>query len=308
MKKSITAAVVCALMLTTAACGKTQDSTENGAVFESVTEKPTDNQASDQGNLYEAFKAGTAKAKYRGTGDRASYVEISKALQKGQSYTMEEIAAAIESIDEYNDFDYNSDVEYSYIDCGQDGAQELLAVAQLSAEFRFFMIVKEIDGELVICYDQDAWSRCDVVVNSDGTIESSGSGGAAVHIVDYAYVDAAGDYKFYYGLEETLTLFGDYYAYTTGENYAEIPTEGLDQEHLGVRDYYFEADYTDRTHSHSYFILDDNYNDVTTDADYDDSNELKTRFTEAGIKTYTAAEIDQMLKDRASQIGYPVTR
>ena len=59
-----------------------------------------------------------------------------------------------------------------------------------------------------------------------------------------------------------------------------------------------------RDHYYSYFVIDDNFNDVTTDADYDDSNELKKRFTDAGIKTYTKSEIDQMLKDRATQIGY----
>ena len=52
--------------------------------------------------------------------------------------------------------------------------------------------------------------------------------------------------------------------------------------------------------------MDDNYNDITKDEDFDDSNELKKRFAEAGIKIYTQKEIDQILKDRAAQIGYPV--
>ena len=39
--------------------------------------------------------------------------------------------------------------------------------------------------------------------------------------------------------------------------------------------------------------------------DYDDSNELKKRFTEAGIKTYTRKEMEQKLTDRAKEIGYP---
>lgn len=338
MKKSITTGVVCALVLATAACGKTQDNIEpqettaeaqvqSEAGWEEVPQKDTEDEtgwseenAADNGNgttdeevsegdsLYEDFKEGKAKAKYRGTGDLTSYLETSQALQKGQSYSLEEIVKALDNSNDFEDFQVSSDVEYNYIDCGQDGEPELLVMAQLSAEFRLFMIIKEIDNELVICYDQDAWSRSDVVVNSDGTIEGSGSGGASVHIVDYAFVDAAGDYKFYYGVEENLTLFGDYYAYKTGSDYELIPTEGLDQDHLGIRDYYFEADFDNRTHYHSYFILDDDFNDITTDADYDDSNELKKRFTDAGIKTHTAAEIDQMLKDRASEIGYPAAR
>ena len=37
-------------------------------------------------------------------------------------------------------------------------------------------------------------------------------------------------------------------------------------------------------------------------------NELKQRIEGAGFKTYTKSEIDQMLKDRASEIGYPAAR
>ena len=101
-------------------------------------------------------------------------------------------------------------------------------------------------------------------------------------------------------------LYGDFYAYTSGEDYKLISTEGLDADHLGVREYYFEPEYEKREYYYTYFVMDDNYNDITKDEDFDDSNELKKRFAEAGIKTYTQKEIDQILKDRAARIGYPV--
>ena len=123
--------------------------------------------------------------------------------------------------------------------------------------------------------------------------------------MDRALVDAKGEYKFYYGVEETLTMYGEYYVYTGKDDYTTITADGLDPEHVGVRDYYFEADYDSRTHYYEYFMIDDNYEDVTTEADYDDSNELKKKFTEAGVKTYTRSEMEQMLKDRAAEIGYP---
>ncbi len=258
-----------------------------------------------EGDLYEAFKKGTAKAKYRGTGDRASNLATATVLEKGKAYTLEEIEKAVEGADEYMELKVTGDVDFSLIDCGSDGDKELLVEIPFGDEFRLHMIIKEINGELVICYDQDSWSRSMVEVKPDGTIEGSGSGGAAIHIVDYAFVDAKGDYKYFYGCEETLTLYGDVYAYKKGEDYVTFTSEGLDQDHLGIRDYYFEADYAEREHYYSYFVVNDNYEDITSDADYDDSNELKKRFTEAGIKTYTQVEIDQMLKDRAGEIGYP---
>ena len=84
-----------------------------------------------------------------------------------------------------------------------------------------------------------------------------------------------------------------------------ISVDGLDGDHIAIDDYYFEADYEDREHYYTYYIVDDDYNDVTTEADYDDSNELKKRFAEKGIKTYSRKEMDKMIKDRAEEIGYP---
>ena len=227
-------------------------------------------------------------------------------LEKDSFYSMDEIVAALKSADEYMEYKLAADIEYSRIDCGQDGVEELLVTAPFEASeiFTLYMIIKEIDGELTICFAQDAWSRCDVSVGADGTIESSGSGGAAVHVNDYAFVDGSGDYHFYYGMEETLTLFGDYYVYENTD-YKTISSEGLDREHIGIRDYYFEADYENRKHYYSYFMIDDNYNDITTDADYEDSNELKKRFAQIGVQTYTKQDMDEMLSERSKEIGYP---
>ena len=316
MKRFIATGMICAMMISLAGCGdKAVEpvSLEKEPLAE-VTEtsqgteqtNPESGEAANAGtDLYEAFKNGTAKAMYRGTGDMTSYLETAVALEVGQSYTVEEIAEALKTVGEYKDIIASADAEYSYIDCGQDGVPELLVKVQFSAEFSLTMIIKEIDGQLVICFDQDAWSRSDTVVNSDGTIETGGSGGAALHAFDYAFVDANGDYKYYYGVEETLSLYGGYYAYKKGEDFVEIATDDLDQEHTGVRDYYFEPDYQTRDNYYTYFMMDDEYNDITTDADYDDSNELKKRFAEAGIRVYTQSEINDMLVSRGKEIGWP---
>ncbi len=323
MKKFITTGILCALFFSATGCGEKAADTM-GLVKEPLTENVETYQGGDQtvqGNaettsadntavsagsdIYEAFKNGTAKAKYRGTGDMTSYLETAAALEVGQSYTVEEIAEALKTVGEYKDVITSVSVDYSNIDCGQDGVPELLAEAHMGDEFRLFLIIKEIDGELVICFDQDAWSRSDTVVNTDGTIETGGSGGAALHYMDYSFVDANGDYKYYYGVEETSSLYGGYYAYKKGEDFVEIATDDLDWEHTGVRDYYFEPDYQMRDNYYTYFIMDDQYMDITTNDDYDDSNVLKQRFTEAGIQIYTMAEINDMLVSRGKEIGWP---
>ena len=218
--------------------GQTEDSSKTDE-----KDRNENTNKSAQGDLYQAFREGTAKAKYRGTGDRTSYLEISKVLEVGKAYSMDEIVKAIGTVDEYSEFKLTSDIVFSEIDCGEDGVRELLVEAPFNEEFRLYMILKEIDGELVICFSQDGWSRSYVEVEPDGRIISGGSAGAAVHVFDYGYVNAKGDYQYYYGCEETTTLYGDFYAYTSGEDYKLISTEGLDADHLGVREYYFEPAY-----------------------------------------------------------------
>lgn len=320
-KRTITAVIAGALMTAIlAGCAQSTDKgQEDGSLFEQVSNEGSEqsdntmaetaeasqsdeqNQQVESGNsLYEDFKSGNAKAKYTGTGDRTSILETSICLEQGNSYTMDEIVSAIENSTENKK---SSDTTYTMIDCGSDGVPELLTETSFDPEFTLYMIIKEIDGELVICFDQDAWSRSEVQVEADGKITSGGSGGAAVHIMDYAYVDAKGDYKFFYGCEETITLYGDYYLYDKTD-YQVLPVDGLDVDHIGIRDYYFEADYEQRTHYYEYFMIDDNYEDVTTDADYEDSNPVKQKFSECGVKTYTHADIEALLNARAADIGY----
>ena len=326
MKKIIATGLVCALAISAAGCGEQVN--ETGVVMEPITTEngeagtatetapaqtetqttaeTTDNQTeAASGNLYEALKQGTGTIKYRKTNGRAGYLETYNVLEDGKSYTVDEIIKACETASGFYNEDGNPNVTYRDIDCGQDGVPELLVNIEFGASVNLTMIVKEIDNELVVCFDQDGGERYYVEVSDNGVIEASGSSAANVHSVDYSYVDGNGDYHFYYGVEETLTLYDEFYAYTSGLDYVTIPVEGLDADHIGIRDYYFEADYEKRNHMFNYFTLNDNYEDVTTDADYDDSNLLKQRFKEAGITTYTAAEMEQKLKDRAAEIGYP---
>ena len=325
MKKRLIAVVVSSALLMTAllsgCAGNADESKNDNSLFEQVSEtnseqestpeQPSESQdnanedeqspqAEASSSLYDDFKAGTAKAKYTGAGDRTSCIETDLCLEKGKSYTMDEIVGAIEGSGE---FKKSSDPAYSMIDCGSDGVQELLVQTSFDPEFTLFMIIKDINGELTICFDQDAWSRSDVQVEADGTIKSSGSGGATVHCWDEAFVDANGEYHFYYGCDETLTLFDSYYLYNKAD-YQEMSIDGLDVDHIGIRDYYFEPEYEDRTHYYEYFMISDNFDDVTTEADYEDSNPVKARFKEYGVETYTAAQIQELLNTRAAEIGY----
>jgi len=335
MKKKILTLVLSMAMIGTILSGCQKETPEESSAFENIdasdkaetsesdqsatTEtQPSDNTSdvanetpASTGDLYEDFKTGAAKAKFTKSGDRGSYLVLSDILEDGQSYSLSEISDKLASSGDYS-FKINGDATYRSIDCGNDGNKELLVSQEYTAGdmggeiFTLFMILKDMGGELKICYDQDMWSRSDVTINDDGTIYGSGSGGAALHVYDFAYVDAAGDYHFYYGSEENITPFGDFYYNENGES-KSISLEGLDTDHLIINTYYFEPDYEKRNDYISYNMIDDNYNLVTKDEDYTDANEVYKRLTENGIKVYKNFELANLLHDRAVEIGYPDT-
>lgn len=335
MKKKIITLVLSMAMTGTILSGCQKETPEESSVFENIdvsdkaetsesdqsatTEtQPSDNTSdvanetpASTGDLYEDFKTGAAKAKFTKSGDRGSYLVLSDILEDGQSYSLSEISDKLASSGDYS-FKINGDATYRSIDCGNDGNKELLVSQEYTAGdmggeiFTLFMILKDMGGELKICYDQDMWSRSDVTINDDGTIYGSGSGGAALHVYDFAFVDAKGDYQFYYGSEENITPFGDFYYNVNGES-KSLSLEGLDTDHLIINTYYFEPDYEKRNDYVSYNMIDDNYNLVTKDEDYTDANEVYKRLTENGIKVYKNLELANLLHDRAVEIGYPDT-
>ena len=254
-------------------------------------------------DLYSEFKAGTAKAKFTGAGERSSYLDLSSCLEVGESYTVDELVAAIETVDTYLKTDLNGYITYKDIDCGYDGMPELLMMASFGDEFSINIVFKEIDGELRICYDQDSWSRCYTEVSDTGFITTSGSSGASVHDYEDAFIDADGNYVFLYGFTENMTLFGDFYAFDADNESVAIPTEGLDIEHICIMDYYFEPDYQDRTHYYYCIGIDDDFSEVEWDEDYKGDEELVNRFSEAGVELYTKSEVLKMVEEKRAEYG-----
>lgn len=307
----ITAAMVAATLMAGCVANPTEKETES--TVENVTEKEENVSESENvseaesaapassGSSYDDVENGTAKVKYTGKGDVPGYLELSQVLTVGESYTISEICEALKQIEDFQD---EPDITYSMIDCGSDGEEELLVEAQLSAAFGLDMIIKDIDGEFVICYDQSATERSYISVGTDGTIESGGASAANIHNMDYAFVDGAGEYHFFYGVTETLSVFDTYDIYV-GDSVTSISAEGIDAEHMAVLEYYFEENYEERNCFYSFYTFDDSYNEVDTEEGRADIAEFGVRFKDAGYLIYDQDGINAVLKDRAEEIGYP---
>lgn len=327
MKRNIVKAILPAVLVTVAlaGCGKSGENTgtvtfeaiedkENGNYSGTGADGGADGETSGQtkaneadeksSQLYEDFLAGNAKAKFTGEADLGSYINLGNALTVGESYTLDEIIGNCEKGDEIEAFTFTGK-QNSYIDCGQDGNKELLVELEYGAEFTLKMIVKDMGGELDIIYSRDQWSRSDLEINDDGTIESSGSGGATIHGFDQAYIDADGKYHFYYGSEDYGMPYS-YYAVKDGE-YVVLDFEGLDTDHFMITSYW-TSDAENKDYYYTLVELDDNY-EVVENADlYSESNPFRQKFDQAGIPVYTAEEVNRILDDRAAQIGYPIRK
>lgn len=254
---------------------------------------------------YKEFEDGTAKVKYViSDGDLFFNAEYNDPVfEEDEFYSMDEIIEACKKLGWYN-ADGNPTITYTEIDCGDDCIPELYVDVQFGAASSLAMIIKESDGELVLCYDEIYGYRYELEIDSAGIIEGFQSDAANVHSYKKAFINGDGEYVYYYGVTETLDI-SYYYLYTSGINKADFSTDGLDASHIGVCKYYFDEDYKTRDYYYHYYIFDDNYEDISTAADYEDSSEIKQAFSDAGVLTYTQDEIDEMLAERAEEVGYP---
>ena len=278
------------------ACGKKEENKDEVTVGNvnatvDITEAP---KITEDSKLYDDFIRGEAKVKYMGdNGIRSFYVNFTELCMVNQSYSIDQIKELIEK----SRNKVSAEIVYERIDCGSDGVAELLVTIPLVTT-DLYMIMKDVNGELVLCYTGDYIDNVTLTINHDGTICKSVDDEGIIDITEYSLVDADGNYKFYYGLKKTTTYYTDYTVYR-GTAKTVVPPDGIDSEHVAINDYYFEND----LHYISYSILDDDHNDITTDADFEDSNEVKKHFAQYGVTTYSPKEIEDILNNRATEIG-----
>lgn len=230
---------------------------------------------------------------------------------RGQEFALEELAdyiaefyAADASRNRETDLD---DIEYAYIDCGNDGVEELLLHIKTptnTEDWKEYIVVKDIDGQLETVYSDVAWSRKRIFFNQYGYIFGDGSNGATNHGFDKAFIDEEGQYHFLYsdnvasGLntETGIELAEDYVYFTFDFNNTE-DDESDDVFTYARYDYNSEHDWEEG-------FKDIFYADVIRDETlYEDSNPLKQYYEQMGRKINTLDEVEQMIILKEQQEG-----
>ena len=275
------------------------ESVDNSESSLEISSETAAENASIEDNIYESFMNGDVKVKYQNLPSKGGDA-LSDYLEDGKEYDINEIIKCIEN--DHNTVD--GDHKYCYIDCGEDGIKELLVKLDLGASSSLSFILKEFDGKLKICYSGEAWERSELSISDTGMISSAGSAGATAHGGDFAFVNADGDYKFFYSSMTEGDPYS-YYAYNEAGDMVTVKFEGLETEHFMITRYYIEDENGVDHPYYTYDMLDEDYSIITTDECFDESNPYMQRFIEAGIKVYKQNEIDEMLTKKAEEISYP---
>ncbi len=244
-------------------------------------------------SLYEAFMKNEESAMITDKGHEALYFPIADCMYIGEYYTIDEIIRNLS----YMQAGVNIEgPEYEYIDCGLDGKEELLVKVNFIPEvenFEFQMVIKELEGKLIICYDCDSWSRSDTDISYSGYISGRGSGGAASYAFWESYIDETGEWKPCY----TGWVDGDYALtdFPINAGGVEIDLSGVDCGNLGLYQYTIDEKI--------YYSLSDYGNWGGISEQVGDAATIRERFQRKGVMLYDCDEMNEIIEKKRSEIG-----
>ena len=260
----------------------------------------------DVTNKYEGFLAGLEPLYF----NKYMHMDWQEGIfETGRGYTLDEILNALSEA--YWALEEQPEIHYLYMDCGNDGVQELavefygMSIYSPGDDSTLVYVIKEREGQLELCYCYETWARSHSELNYYGYYTSGGSNGASNHGWDAGYINAEGDWNFIYYTEEEL----DINQLSADWELNLIPgiakSKQYDGEIIVVTTRFDEivydgdtSNYYDIQRYHSYFVdgVDEGV-DVYSDGVY------KEIFDEAGVVTYLYEEIGAMIDEKEAALG-----
>ena len=327
LAKTLAFCLVLALLLLTAcdnSGGKASSEEEESTATESTSESKTGGDvvvtppAKSSMEMYEDFLAGKEKLYV----DRVSYTyydfvadEEYDYFANKDGYYFRDFIATIQNME---DLEPDNDIRvggtyYTYIDCGDDGEQELALYVYLSQsdwyDSSYLFMIKNIDGKLQLCYrEEDGYNSSFYLDNEYGLIYEGWYGGMQYGDT-YGYLDANCEYHFLYSCTGEYA-FGTEYDWADGVQGAAsaiCDREGdmnlFDRATLLT--YRFKQYEEGENESEVLFYSYDYYNWVydeetgegysTEEPDADLKALIEEAFATAGVKYYTKAQINDMI-------------
>jgi len=212
---------------------------------------------------------------------------------------------------EYSDIWNMDEVYYAYIDCGWDGTKELALwfkdVSMSASPTQVYVIIKDIDGKLQVCYATQFGYRSDASINEYGVIHSGGSAGAAVHVYNLDMIDANGDLQCVYAEEDTHYAEGLYLPWLPDSmNLIEQMdvAECMYFESYSFEQYHIQDSYEDylKNKYYVYYDLDEDFNITSPDEIYSEEHKYAQFMKKVGLEWKTPDEMAQILDEHVKSM------
>ena len=276
----------------------TQESEEKYQDYISAKKKDEIEIDSESLELYEAFISGNASAKFVKEGDSTHIFNLSNALQDGERYSLAEMEQRIcDNCDVAEKWVYENNVSESYIDAGLDDQYEMkLDIG--AATLNMTIIVKNIGGELEICFVGDSNERSKTDVLYSGEVQYTEIIDNDSHKYERGYIDADGNYKFWVQYKED--------SYNIGESEDLYYNEKYIGTNIGmyVQEFSFNRDFSDSFYSIG--LVDKENNHIEEDnTDPNNPYEIaRNLFTEEGKIILSREEAKKQIDKHRKEIGY----
>lgn len=236
--------------------------------------------------------------------------------KRGSEYTLTEVLSII-TANYFQGFDNKKigEIDYSFIDCGNDGVNELaicfdgMDLYNENDGSTLVYIIKYIEGKLNLCYYYETWARSDSTLNVYGYIESGGSSSASNHVSDSGLIDKDGKWQQIVYIESELDiqqlLYGD------DSNLGMIPevsekkgiTDGIEVNSILIDENATNLGNADNVKRYyTFYAYDDNWN-LINDAKLYTNSKYKDIFDEAKIPFITPGELSAMISEKEKKVG-----
>lgn len=213
----------------------------------------------------------------------------------------------------YSDNEAINHIDYSYIDCGKDGINELAlrfnGVYEDMDEKIPVYIIKLVNGKLTLCYYYETWSRSDATLNEYGYYQSTGSSGASNDISDSGVIDKDGNWQSIVTIESEMGIN----QLSLSDSLKQIPivaeakgiSDGIQLDTICFDDDLNESNLDETVNKkcfYTFYAFNDNWEPIEDDNLYTNSI-YKEIFDEASVSFITPDEVSTMISEKENKLG-----
>jgi hypothetical protein len=236
--------------------------------------------------------------------------------KKGSEYTLSEVLDIVTAYYFKNSTNKKIEyIDYSYIDCGEDGVNELVLrfngmdIYNKDDDSALVYIIKYIDEKISLCYYYETWARSASTMNEYGYCQSGGSNGASNHMIEYSLIDKEGNWQFIVSIESELDINQLAWSDELGQIPKVVETKEISGE-IELDTICFDNDENTANSDeggnkecfYTFYVYDDNSEPIE-DAYLYTNSIYKEIFDEALVPFITPDEVLNMISEKEEKVG-----